>query len=44
MIGNIDDGEDNVVVVKDLGGEMELDMSSNMDYIQLHMVSLCYSI
>jgi len=42
MIGNIDHGEDNVVVVRDLGGEMELDMSSNMVYI--HMVSLYYSI
>ncbi|CAI6343200.1 unnamed protein product [Macrosiphum euphorbiae] len=39
MIGNIDDGEDNVVVVKDLGGEMELDMSSNLEYIQVHMGS-----
>ncbi|XP_008180704.1 uncharacterized protein LOC103308681 [Acyrthosiphon pisum] len=38
MIGNIDDGEDNVIVVKD-GGEMELDMSSNMEYIQVHMGS-----
>jgi len=44
MIGNIDDGEDNVVVFKDLGDEMELDMSSNMEYIQVHMVSVCYSI
>lgn len=44
MIGNIYDGEDNVVVVRDLGGEMELDMSSNMEYIQVHIVSLCYSI
>lgn len=44
MIGNIDDGKDNVVVVRDLGGEMELGMSSNMEYIQVHMVSLCYSI
>ncbi|KAL4090168.1 hypothetical protein QTP88_025067 [Uroleucon formosanum] len=39
VIGNIDDGEDNVVIVTDLGGEMELDMSRNMDYIQLHMGS-----
>jgi len=39
MMGNIDDGEDNVVVVKDLVGEMELDISSNMEYIQVHMVS-----
>jgi len=40
MIGNIDGGEENFVVVKDLGGEMELDMSSNMKYIQVHMISL----
>lgn len=39
MIGNIDDGEENFVVVKDLGGEMELEMSSNMKYTQVHMVS-----
>ncbi|XP_029348347.1 uncharacterized protein LOC115034933 [Acyrthosiphon pisum] len=38
VIGNIDDGEDNVIVVND-GGEMELDMSSNMEYIQVHMGS-----
>lgn len=44
MIGNINDCEDNVVVVKDLGGEMELDMSSNLEYIQVHIVSVCYNI
>jgi len=41
MKGNIDDGVDNFVLVRDLGGEMELDMSNNMEYIQVHMVSLC---
>lgn len=44
MIGNIDNDEDTVVVVKDLGGEIELDMSSNMEYTQVHMVSVCYNI
>ncbi|CAI6372808.1 unnamed protein product [Macrosiphum euphorbiae] len=39
MIGNIDNDEDTVVVVKYLGGEIELDMSSNMEYTQVHMGS-----